>query len=71
MRFKAIIFEFDGVIADSVSGVAAAIAAGMSAVGLTAASHMGAGDIERLRAAGAHHIATDYESVAEWIELSI
>lgn len=58
-------------IEDSVSGVAAAIAAGMSAVGLTAASHMGACDIERLRAAGAHHIATDYESVAEWIELSI
>lgn len=58
-------------IEDSVSGVAAAIAAGMSAVGLTAASHMGTCDIERLRAAGAHHIATDYESVAEWIELSI
>lgn len=58
-------------IEDSVSGIAAAIAAGMSAVGLTAASHMGTCDIESLRAAGAHHIAADYESVAEWIELSI
>lgn len=54
-------------IEDSVAGVEAAIAAGMSAVGLTAASHMGAGDIERLKSAGAHHIAADYESVAEWI----
>ncbi len=58
-------------IEDSVSGVQAAIAAGMSAVGLTAASHMRKGDAERLRAAGAHHVASDYESVAEWIELSI
>jgi HAD superfamily hydrolase (TIGR01509 family) len=58
-------------IEDSVSGAEAAIAAGMSAVGLTAALHMGAHDAERLRSAGAHHIAADYESVAEWIELSI
>jgi HAD superfamily hydrolase (TIGR01509 family) len=58
-------------IEDSVSGIEAAIAAGMSTVGLTAASHMRAPDAERLRSAGADHIAADYESVAEWIELSI
>jgi HAD superfamily hydrolase (TIGR01509 family) len=58
-------------IEDSVSGVQAAVAAGMSTVGLTAASHMRPPDAERLLRAGAHHIAADYESVAQWIELSI
>jgi HAD superfamily hydrolase (TIGR01509 family) len=58
-------------IEDSVSGVEAAIAAGMSVVALTAASHMVATNVARLAAAGAHHFASDYESVAEWIELSI
>ncbi len=58
-------------IEDSVAGVEAAIAAGMSAIGFTAASHVRESDVERLHNAGAHHIAADYESVAEWIELSI
>jgi HAD superfamily hydrolase (TIGR01509 family) len=58
-------------IEDSAAGVEAAIAAGMSVIGLTAASHVGPDDVHRLRAAGAHHIAEDYESVAEWIELII
>jgi HAD superfamily hydrolase (TIGR01509 family) len=58
-------------IEDSPTGVEAAIAAGMAAIGLTAASHIGPDDAIRLQAAGAHHVAEDYESVAEWIELII
>lgn len=58
-------------IEDSATGVEAAIAAGMTAIGLTAASHIGPDDAHRLQAAGAHHVAEDYESVAEWIELII
>jgi HAD superfamily hydrolase (TIGR01509 family) len=58
-------------IEDSAAGVEAALAAGMTAVGLTAASHIGPDDAHRLRAAGAHHLAEDYEDVADWIELVI
>lgn len=56
-------------IEDSADGVAAAVAAGMTAIGLTAASHIQADDAERLRAAGAHAIAEDYEDVADFIGL--
>jgi beta-phosphoglucomutase-like phosphatase (HAD superfamily) len=58
-------------IEDSVAGVEAAIAAGMTVVGLTAASHIGPNDANHLRSAGAHYVAEDYECVAEWIELII
>ncbi|MGI9168834.1 MAG: HAD family hydrolase [Caulobacteraceae bacterium] len=42
------------VIEDSVNGVLAARAAGMTTWGLTAGGHIQAGDIARLRSAGAH-----------------
>lgn len=48
------------VIEDSVGGVRAAIAAGMTVIGLTAASHIREGHAERLTAAGAHHIAATF-----------
>jgi HAD superfamily hydrolase (TIGR01509 family) len=48
------------VLEDSVGGVRAAIAAGMTVIGLTAASHIRDGHAERLTAAGAHHIATTF-----------
>lgn len=53
------------VIEDSVGGVRAAIAAGMTVIGLTAASHIRDGHAERLSAAGAHHIATTFAQAAE------
>ena len=46
------------VIEDSDGGVKAAVAAGMTVIGLLAASHIGEGHAERLRAAGAHYTAT-------------
>ncbi len=56
-------------IDDRASGVAAAIAAGMSAIGFTGASHIRGGDAERMRAAGATKIAMDYDDVADWIDV--
>src|SRR5256885_829337 len=44
------------VIEDSVNGIRAAVAAGMTAIGLLAASHIRPGHAERMRNAGAHHI---------------
>ena len=45
------------VIEDSVNGIRAAVTAGMTAIGLLAASHIRPGHAERMRNAGAHHIA--------------
>ena len=53
------------VIEDSASGVQAAVAAGMTAIGLLAASHIRPGDAERLHNAGAHHIAHTYHEVEQ------
>lgn len=52
------------VIEDSLSGVRAGVAAGMTVIGLCAASHIRAGHAERLMAAGAAHIATGWDEVA-------
>jgi HAD superfamily hydrolase (TIGR01509 family) len=49
------------VIEDSASGVAAGIAAGMTVVGLMAASHMRPEHRQRLVSAGAHFIAATFE----------
>jgi HAD superfamily hydrolase (TIGR01509 family) len=51
------------VIEDSPGGVQAARAAGMTAIGLTAASHIRRGHAERLRRAGAHHVAATFDEV--------
>lgn len=48
------------VIEDSIGGVQAAIAAGMTVIGLLAASHIRDGHAARLRAAGARYIATTF-----------
>lgn len=48
------------VIEDSVGGVQAARAAGMTVIGLLAASHIRDGHAERLKAAGANFIAADF-----------
>jgi beta-phosphoglucomutase-like phosphatase (HAD superfamily) len=48
------------VIEDSAGGVEAAVAAGMTVIGLLAASHIRAGHGARLQAAGAHYIAPTF-----------
>ena len=48
------------VLEDSVGGVRAAVAAGMTVIGLAAASHVRDGHAERLQAAGAHHVAATF-----------
>ncbi len=51
------------VIEDSPSGIRGAVAAGMTAIGLLAGSHVGAGHETTLRDAGAHRIARDYDEL--------
>jgi HAD superfamily hydrolase (TIGR01549 family) len=51
------------VIEDSTSGIKAAVAAGMTAVGLCAASHIRAGHQLKLRKAGAVYLANSWEEV--------
>ena len=48
------------VIEDSIGGVEAAVAAGMTVIGLLAASHIRDGHAARLRAAGAHYVAPTF-----------
>jgi HAD superfamily hydrolase (TIGR01509 family) len=56
------------VVEDHPVGVAAGAAAGMTVIALLAASHIRAGHADRVRAAGAHHVARDYAQVAEIVE---
>jgi beta-phosphoglucomutase-like phosphatase (HAD superfamily) len=51
------------VIEDSASGIRAAVAAGMTAVGLCAASHIRGGHQLKLRDAGAVHLANSWDDV--------
>jgi HAD superfamily hydrolase (TIGR01549 family) len=51
------------VIEDSTSGIKAAVAAGMTAVGLCAASHIRDGHHLKLREAGAVHLANSWDEV--------
>ena len=53
------------VLEDTAPGVAAAKAAGMTVVGLCAGRHCGPAYGDRLRAAGADHIAGDYSEVSD------
>lgn len=57
------------VIEDSAGGIQAAVAAGMTAVGLCAASHIRPGHDLRLREAGATHLASSWDEVAAVAEL--
>jgi HAD superfamily hydrolase (TIGR01509 family) len=51
------------VIEDTPTGVRAGVAAGMTVVGLCAGGHIREGHPDRLREAGAHHVADDYKAV--------
>jgi HAD superfamily hydrolase (TIGR01549 family) len=53
------------VIEDSTGGIKAAVAAGMTAVGLCAASHIRQGHHLKLREAGAVHLANSWDEVTE------
>ncbi len=53
------------VIEDSVTGVTAGKAAGMTVIGLLAAAHIQDGHSEKLISQGADHIATTYQEVSE------
>lgn len=54
-------------IEDHVAGVKAAVAAGVTAIGFTAGSHILPGDAQAMKAAGARMITDDFEEVADWI----
>lgn len=56
------------VIEDHPVGVAAGAGAGMTVIALLAASHIRDGHEERVRAAGAHHVARDYAEVGRIVE---
>jgi len=53
------------VIEDSVGGVRAGVAAGMTVIGLLAASHIRDGHGARLSAAGGHHMAATFDEAQE------
>ena len=53
------------VIEDSAGGIRAAVAAGMTAVGLCAASHIRSGHRQKLREAGAAYLANSWEEVEQ------
>jgi len=53
------------VLEDSASGIMGALAAGMTAVGFLGGSHITDGHADRLRLAGAHHLANSFADVAE------
>lgn len=55
------------VVEDGTHGIAAAIAAGMTPLGLTAGSHCKPGYAQNLRAAGAASVAENYDELAEII----
>ena len=55
------------VLEDTPTGVKSACAAGMTVVGLCAGLHCGPGHGERLKAAGADHVAASYEEVLKLV----
>jgi beta-phosphoglucomutase-like phosphatase (HAD superfamily) len=54
------------VIEDSAGGIRAAVAAGMTAIGLCAASHIREGHDAKLRDAGAVHLAQSWSEVEQF-----
>lgn len=56
------------VIEDSLSGIQAAVAAGMTPIGFVGGSHIGPGHGERLRAAGAMRVIDRMQQLIEWME---
>jgi HAD superfamily hydrolase (TIGR01509 family) len=57
------------IIEDSPVGVTGAVASGATVIGLCAGSHCGAGHDARLKALGAHHLAADFDEVAQLLGL--
>ncbi|NQY96980.1 MAG: HAD-IA family hydrolase [Henriciella sp.] len=57
------------VIEDSLHGIAAARAAGMSAIGFAGGGHADHGLATRLKAAGAHYVATNHLEIAQLLQL--
>lgn len=56
------------VIEDSPHGVRAGVDAGMAVIGLAAASHLKDAHANRLRAAGAHEVAMNYDDIRLYVE---
>lgn len=56
------------VVEDSISGLTAAVRAGAPAIGFTGGSHQGPDAAQRLRAAGAQHVAHDMPSLARILD---
>jgi HAD superfamily hydrolase (TIGR01509 family) len=56
------------VIEDSPTGVAGGIAAGMTVIGYLGASHIRPGHADKLRAAGAHHLAETFDEVEHLLQ---
>jgi HAD superfamily hydrolase (TIGR01509 family) len=54
-------------IEDHAAGVSAAVAAGVPVIGFVGGAHILPGDADAMTAAGARHIAQDFEDVADWI----
>lgn len=52
------------IVEDSPVGVVGAVASRATVIGLVAGRHCGAGHADRLRALGAHHIASSFDEVA-------
>jgi HAD superfamily hydrolase (TIGR01509 family) len=57
------------VIEDSISGVRAGVAAGMTALGLCAGSHLREGHAGRMRDAGAAHVSDTWADAERWVSL--
>lgn len=55
------------VIEDSISGVQAGVSAGMTVIGLLAASHIQMRQRDQLKNAGAHHIADSFAEVKTYV----
>ena len=56
------------VIEDSLSGIVAAVAAGMTAIGFVGGSHIGPGHAERLLGSGALEVMAEMPKVLEWVQ---